>query len=310
MRTVMISFLALAVFAGSAGCAADAEETAASEGELRALTIGDADSGKTFTVEKGQTFKVSLASNASTGYSWSVVSTSRSLGYPTPREGTYQGPGAGGPIGGGGRQLFTWKTDRPNLQPGTTAHAVKLEYRRSWEDASVPAAKTFTFKVKIKAGAEPEPEPTPAQPVVLFEEHNNETITAAEGRDVVIRLPENPTAGYRWRVVRDGALDAPEKDYESNNPGAVGAGGTAIFTYKTDGKVGSYSVSLKYSRGEQGTAAKTFKFKLNVVAAEAEEQLECPTIRVINCMPPTTSPYCAGEYRSWAQENCDVSYLD
>src|SRR4029078_8221383 len=116
------------------------------------------------------------------------------------KEGTYAGGGAGGPVGGGGSTTLLWKATGPLLQPSTTAHAVKLEYRRSFESDDVPAAKTFTFKVKVKEGAA-EPPPAPAgAPRILLEEHNGSTIRAKEGQDVVLRLAENPTTGYRWHV--------------------------------------------------------------------------------------------------------------
>jgi predicted secreted protein len=170
----------------------------------------------------------------------------------------------------------------------------------------------------VKQGAEPPPAPT-GRPITLKEAQDGATVRAKEGQDLIVRLAENPSAGYRWHVESvSRTLGQPEKTFEG--PGAsgpVGAGGTAVLTWKTAGgpsKVGSHAVKLKYSRGESGAASKTFSFTLNIVANTEEDppELACPPeeMRTINCMPPTTSPYCRGDFRSWAQDNCDVSYLD
>src|SRR5690349_13280267 len=125
MRKVLFTVLALS-FATLAGCAADSEDQAGNEAggedELRSLKIGDDGNGKTFTVEKGGDIKLALSSNATTGYKWKIVSTSRTLGYPTNRDGQYQGPGQGGPVGAGGTTLWVWKTNSPLLQPSATKH--------------------------------------------------------------------------------------------------------------------------------------------------------------------------------------------
>jgi predicted secreted protein len=323
MRSLLVSGLLLltSAFALVAipGCAADADDGSgpASEDELRSLTIKESDSGRTFTVEKGGSVKVSLGSNPTTGYKWKVVSTTRTFGYPEPKEGVYQGSPAAS-IGSGGQQIFTWQTNSPLLQPSTTAHAIKIEYRRSFESDDTPAEKTFTVKIKVKRGTEQPPAPA-GRPITINEDHEGSTIRAKEGQDLVLKLAENPSAGYRWYVESvDRTIGQPEKTFDGpGRNGPVGAGGTAVFTWKTAGgpsKVGSHAIKLKYSRGESGDASKRFAFTLNVVANADEDPAEqtCPpeNRRTINCMPPTTNQYCKPDYRSWAQENCDVSYLD
>ncbi|KKD08702.1 protease inhibitor I42 family protein [Streptomyces sp. WM6386] len=47
------------------------------------------------------------------------------------------------------------------------------------------------------------------------------------GDDVVLRLPENATTGYRWHVERlDGGLEVVAGDYVPPGPLLPGAGGT------------------------------------------------------------------------------------
>lgn len=113
------------------------------EDELKSLAITDADSGKTVTVRKGQSILVKLSSNPTTGYKWAVASTDRTFGYPATD--TFSGASASGPVGSGGLQKLTWKTNSPLNMVGS--HTVKLEYKRSWETGA--PAKTFTFTVKI-----------------------------------------------------------------------------------------------------------------------------------------------------------------
>lgn len=210
MRSLLLATLFAAVFAVPAcgGEAASGSNDPVTQDELKtggSATLHDADSGKTVTVEKGKDVTVILSSNATTGYKWKVVSTDRSFGYPTPKDGTYSGSGAGGPVGSGGSQTFVWKTGSPFIEPGGAAHSVTLEYRRSFESDDKPAAKTFKFKVKIKDAAGSE-------------------------------APAPPT-----------------------------------------------------------------------------QERECPTQHSVNCMPPVTDStrsLCDGDFRQWAEQNCDVQYLD
>jgi inhibitor of cysteine peptidase len=118
-------------------------EEESTEDELRSLSLTEADDGKTVTVTEGQNLVVKLQSNPTTGYKWAVASTDRTFGYPATD--TYSGPGASGPVGAGGLQKLTWKTNSPLNRVGS--HTVKLEYKRSWETGA--PAKVFTFTVKI-----------------------------------------------------------------------------------------------------------------------------------------------------------------
>jgi inhibitor of cysteine peptidase len=120
------------------------------EDELRSFSLTEADNGKTVTVTEGQNVVVKLKSNPSTGYSWKVVSTDRSFGYPTTRH-----TANGGAVGSGGVDKFTWKTR--GALPLVGEHSVKMEYKRAWEtDPASAPAETFEFTVKIVAGECPE----------------------------------------------------------------------------------------------------------------------------------------------------------
>jgi inhibitor of cysteine peptidase len=157
----LLAIAALAVALTPIACASPTEDDPVSspseegdaEDELKSLSLTDADNGKTVTLTKGQSLLVKLQSNPTTGYKWSVTSTDRTFGYPASESFLKNGDG---PVGSGGLQRLTWKTNSPLDMVGT--HKVKLEYKRSWE-TNVAAAKTFTFTVKIVAGSCPQLSP-------------------------------------------------------------------------------------------------------------------------------------------------------
>lgn len=146
--TSLFAFAALGLALSPLACASvDDEDAAAQEtavAELNGVAITEADDGKTLTVTEGQDVVVKLASNPTTGFSWHVVSTNRSFGYPDSTEFI---PSSGA-TGAGGVEQLTWKTR--GFLPLVGAHTVKLEYKRGWE-TDVPPLKTFTFTVNIVA---------------------------------------------------------------------------------------------------------------------------------------------------------------
>lgn len=128
---------------GCSGAPDDAEATADdSEDALRALVIDTNDNGKTFVVPQGQSVRVELPANRTTGYRWVVAATDRTFGYPASD--TYTATSQ--KIGSGGVEKLTWKTNAPLPMIGT--HKVALEYRRPW-DENVKPAKKFSFSVTL-----------------------------------------------------------------------------------------------------------------------------------------------------------------
>ncbi len=96
----------------------------------------------------------------------------------------------------------------------------------------------------------------------------SKTVTAGELFD--IRLPANPTTGFRWQV---GALDEKvvrlvDTRYEAtgSGSGAMGAGGTDIFTFVGVAR-GRGNISLVYLRPwEKGVApARTADYSVDVL---------------------------------------------
>ena len=94
------------------------------------------DSGQTFAAKVGDTFRVRVRGNASTGYRWEPVSLSAKLQLVSQSSGS-----AGGPVGGGGSVEFEFRVK----SAGTIQ--LKLNYARAW-DKDNPAE---TLEVTIHA---------------------------------------------------------------------------------------------------------------------------------------------------------------
>lgn len=124
--------------------------------------------------------------------------------------------------------------------------------------------------------------------VVLTMKEDGKTINVQAGKDLIVKLAEKPSAGYRWSVESvDGSLSQPVISHKG--PGAdgpVGAGRTAIFTWKTSNeKVGTHKVKLAYKRAwETDTPpAKVFSVTVKVVAAPAGVGERCGGYLNIPC---------------------------
>ena len=130
------------------GCAASSEDDATTGDDAEVIkaskvTIDEGDNGKTMSMGAAGSLVLKLAGNHSAGYSWKVVSTDRTFGYPEEGSVSMGPPGA---VGAASMLSFTWNKN-PLLRAGES-HTVKLEYKRAWENK--PPLKTFEFTVKVK----------------------------------------------------------------------------------------------------------------------------------------------------------------
>lgn len=118
-------------------------------------TCPDSDSATDpITVRAGERFVVGLQANQTTGYTWQADPTSLgSILRPVSTE-YVQAPAsqqASGPplAGAGGKECLTFEA----AGSGTTT--LVLEYRRPFEPATVPPAKTKQLTVNVTAGSAP-----------------------------------------------------------------------------------------------------------------------------------------------------------
>lgn len=98
--------------------------------------LGPADDGATIEAAVGDEVVVELPSNPSTGYSWQVVDAGPCDKPETSEFVEDQQDEA--VVGASGIERFTFT--RASAEPGD----ITLEYRRPWEDESVPAEDDWT----------------------------------------------------------------------------------------------------------------------------------------------------------------------
>ncbi len=111
--------------------------------KLPVVKLSDVDNGKTIKTSVGQVVEITLKSNATTGYSWRVVSGGNAA-LSQMGDDNYTAPGT--PIPGkGGTQTFKYVARKAG------SASVKLEYVRPWE-ADKPA-QTWSAKFTIADGA-------------------------------------------------------------------------------------------------------------------------------------------------------------
>lgn len=108
------------------------------------VLVDQADDKAVVLAKVGQDVVLSLPSNATTGYKWTVTATNKTWGYPATD--TYKASTSGA-TGAGGTQTMTWKTSGSPLSKVGT-HAVTLGYARPGD---AKPAKTFSFTVKVKS---------------------------------------------------------------------------------------------------------------------------------------------------------------
>ncbi|HWP96968.1 MAG TPA: protease inhibitor I42 family protein [Syntrophomonadaceae bacterium] len=115
--------------------------------------IDESYNGKEVSISPDQTITLSLASNASTGYQWTLTETYDQnlvkLGATSYQEPLQTTPAL---VGQGGRTYWQFT----GLKAGTTQ--IKLIYARPWE--SVQPAQTFTVKITVASAPVPEQNPT------------------------------------------------------------------------------------------------------------------------------------------------------
>jgi len=95
---------------------------------------------------------------------------------------------------------------------------------------------------------------------------NGRSIRVHPDDEIVVRLPENPTTGFRWEIERaDPIVAVVGDDFELGRPGLVGAGGTHEFRFMAAGSYGSGSLSLKLRQAWEGDASVTDRFSVDLV---------------------------------------------
>jgi len=104
------------------------------------ITVGQAANGSQRTLHRGDRLVVRLPSNPSTGYAWTVRSSTRPTLAPTGR--SYLPPADNGRVGTPGTAVLRFRA----VVAGKTV--LRLSYVRAWEKG-VPPARTFALTVRV-----------------------------------------------------------------------------------------------------------------------------------------------------------------
>jgi inhibitor of cysteine peptidase len=124
---------------GMGGCAAKQSATSAPPHARPPVVITESGADKPITLSVGQTLRVRLAANPTTGYSWSVQQTPGEFQLV---QSTYAADAQGRNLAGaGGYQTIEFAAKFAGKGE------LKLEYRRGWEK-DAPPAKTFAVPIQ------------------------------------------------------------------------------------------------------------------------------------------------------------------
>lgn len=99
---------------------------------------------------------------------------------------------------------------------------------------------------------------------ILNQRDSGCSLELKDGDVVTIRLPENPTTGFRWQVnCLEADIHLTGDSFESNKETEIGSGGVREFRFRFHGPKGG-AVTLKHWRAWEGEASiiEQFDFKV------------------------------------------------
>ena len=224
-----------------AACSKSKQETPSNPSSEKFVDVNEENNGGTIQVLPGETIRVRLRSNPSTGFSWELGPIEDGM-LETSGESVFEADShREGEAGYGGCEIWTFQAERS----GETD--VSLFYARPWEDKE--PAKTFKLHVVIGAAS---PSIAPGDRFDLTENDNGKTIEAHPGDVIRITLESNITTGYSWenadRVDADVlALDSDDYVSDPNPEELDGVGGSTVIVYRAL-KPGKTKIDLVYSQ--------------------------------------------------------------
>ena len=140
IKTLSIIILLIAMFV-MAGCAVLNAAGASGDNEV---AVGIAQDGQQVELRQGQVLVVTLDSNPTTGYSWTVATVEPTI-LVQAGDPVYNAPDEQKAplVGAGGSETFRFTTS------ASGSATLRLEYRHPWEK-NQPAAQTYTLQVVVR----------------------------------------------------------------------------------------------------------------------------------------------------------------
>ena len=256
---IAILLTAVAVFSVAifvVACSKSKNETPSNPSSEKFVDVSEGGNGSTIHVLPGETIRVKLRSNPSTGFSWALGPLEEGM-LETSGESEFEAdPHREGEAGYGGCEIWKFKAE----QSGETD--ISLFYARSWEDKE--PAKTFKMHVVIGAAS---PRIAAGDKFNLTEADNGKNIEVHTGDIIRITLESNITTGYSWenadKVDKD-ILALDTNDYVSDpNPEELdGVGGNTVIVYRAL-KPGKAKIDLVYLQSWEPSEFDT-KFSVTV----------------------------------------------
>lgn len=102
-------------------------------------------------------------------------------------------------------------------------------------------------------------------PVQIDHNANGSTVALLPGQSLIIRLPENPTTGYRWAVEASGGMTLVSDDFSPTGVG-VGAGGTRTMEWRSAAS-GNQRITLALRRPWEAAEAAKQRFTVTIDSA-------------------------------------------
>ena len=96
----------------------------------------------------------------------------------------------------------------------------------------------------------------------LTQSDRGRTVEVAAGQTVTVRLPENPSTGYRWAVESAGGLQQTGDRSEAG--GAMGGAGVREIEFRA-AEPGSHELRMKNRRTWEGDAGGGDRFDVTIV---------------------------------------------
>ncbi|SDF55367.1 inhibitor of cysteine peptidase [Fontibacillus panacisegetis] len=193
-------------------------------------------------VTAGESFKITLEENTSTGYSWSYKSDSDAIQLIAENS---EAPSQTDPpmMGAPSQKTWTFKADKK----GT--YTLKFSYARPWEK-DVPAVETVTCTIKVTD----ETTKSKAKEIVTLKADGANAIK--KDQKFNITLEENSSTGYSWNYVtssKDIKLIDEHNQEKKADDGLEGAPSQKTWTFKVD-KKGTYILKFSYAQSWDANA--------------------------------------------------------